>query len=614
MEEEPAEAAAVEAAAAVAEAFDADVFRWSPEQSAAVAAPRSVKKPLAVVAAPTINTPRPGAQVQRSKPFWQIRLERAAAAAEAAEAAVAEAAAAVEAAAAEEEPEEEGQEAAEAEAAATASPAPEVIVGAQSTAHQDDGSPIWNALLAAAAADDEGAAATLLRSPICSPTLVMAIDEAARASCRGIVRPRHPSQGAAPEARQSAAEVAAAEAAAAAALAAAAEAALAEARRENEELRAELHALRLSFLPRHGPRRSASLKRLASRKLSAAKAAASELAGATGATLKFDFEVAASAASSAVAAGARARRRSFTAAEAAAVAAKARCEPAAAAASQRAATAAAATAAAAAAAKLRIERAAALAAVRCEPAAAKGGGGGGQGVAEGGHRRVRRGGGGLARPAPVVHGRGGGGGRSQGSLRAGGGEGGGSRLGGGGEGGGGGYARPAALVHGGRSGGDARALVLGERGRRRAPAGRRCRAAPQGGFARRGGAAAAAAAWRVAQSDQEDGERVAAQGRREGEAHPSRGGLPTEGGDAAAEAGGDPAGVQHRCVTASGLVSMCVIQLRTLSFSQSLSHDITALRLCMRFCAPHAGGVGLGGVVAFGVKLDAGPIPEKSLQ
>ena len=210
-----AEAAAVEEAAeaAVAEAFDADVFRWSPEQSAAVQAPRSVKKPLAVVAAPTINTPRPGAQVQRSKPFWQIRLERAAAAAEAAEAAVAEAAAAVEAAAAEEEPEEEGQEAAEAEAAATASPAPEVIVGAQSTAHQDDGSPIWNALLAAAAADDEGAAATLLRSPICSPTLVMAIDEAARASCRGIVRPRHPSQGAAPEARQSAAEVAAAEAA-----------------------------------------------------------------------------------------------------------------------------------------------------------------------------------------------------------------------------------------------------------------------------------------------------------------------------------------------------------------------------------------------------------------
>ena len=65
VEEEPAEAAE----AAVAEAFDADVFRWSPEQSAAVQAPRSVKKPLAVVAAPTINTPRPGAQVQRSKPF-----------------------------------------------------------------------------------------------------------------------------------------------------------------------------------------------------------------------------------------------------------------------------------------------------------------------------------------------------------------------------------------------------------------------------------------------------------------------------------------------------------------------------------------------------------------
>ena len=71
--------------------------------------------------------------------------------------------------------------------------------------------------------------------------------------------------------------------------------------RQNEELRAELHALRLSFLPRHGPRRSASLKRLASRKLKAAKAAASELAGATGATLKFDFEVAASVASSAAA-------------------------------------------------------------------------------------------------------------------------------------------------------------------------------------------------------------------------------------------------------------------------------------------------------------------------
>ena len=192
-----------------------------------------MKKPLAVVAAPTINTPRPGAQVQRSKPFWQIRLERAAAAA-AAEAAVAEAAAAVEAAAAEEEPEERagggrsrgGDDRAQRRRSSSALRARPT----RTTVRRSGTPPRGGGGRRRGRGGDAAPLADLLADARDGHRR-----SCARASCRGIVRPRHPSTGAAPEARQSAAEVAAAEAAAAAALAAAAEAALAEARRENED-------------------------------------------------------------------------------------------------------------------------------------------------------------------------------------------------------------------------------------------------------------------------------------------------------------------------------------------------------------------------------------------